>query len=73
MNDYLDSLELVLDSATFHAGNGEYRNFKKFEKFWAPRIDDNGRFGQYFESVEEFYNNSRSNYFYYNSDSWQEI
>lgn len=73
MHPYLDSLKLVLDSSTYYSGDGEYRNFRKFEKFWTPRVDQDGKFGQYTETVKEYYANTRDDYSYFNSDEWHEI
>lgn len=73
METYLESLKLVLDSATYYSGDGEFRNFRKFEKFWTPRVDEYGKFGKYTETVKEYYSNTRDNYTYYNTDDWREI
>ncbi len=55
MEDYLDSLEITLDSLNFYSGDGEFKNFKKFEKYWMPRVDNLGSFETYFEAVEDYY------------------
>ncbi len=73
MYKYLDSLKNVMDSATFYSGAGEYKNFMKFDKHWAPRLYPDGKFHSYFEKEANFYNNTSRNYDYYTEETWKEI
>jgi hypothetical protein len=73
MMDYLDSLRTTMDSATFYAGDGEYKRFKIFEKIWEPKVSPHGVFSTYYDAVEDYYQNHEDDYNYYTAESWYEL
>ncbi len=70
---HLDSLKQVMDTSLFYSGAGEYRNFLKFDKQWAPRLGPNGKFHDYFEKESNFYENLSRNYNSYTDTLWKEL
>ncbi len=69
----IDSLRNVLDSATFYSGAGEYKEFKRFDDFWMPRIYPHGKISKYLDYEGYFINNLRNSYDYYTEEPWVEI
>ena len=69
----IDSLRNVLDSATFYSGAGEYKELKRFEDFWMPRLYPHGRISKYLDYEGYFINNLRNSYDYYTEEPWVEI
>lgn len=73
MNDYLDSLKLVLDSAAFYGGGGEYKEYRLFERFWDPLLTPHGDFSKYFNQVKDISELGDNSFPYVTEESWHEI
>lgn len=69
----IDSLRNTMDSATFYAGCGEYKAFKKFDNFWAPRLFPHGKLSKYSANEEYFFSTIADNYDYYTEEPWVAI
>lgn len=69
----IDSLRNVLDSATFYSGAGEYKELKRFDDFWMPRLYPHGRISKYLDYEGYFMTNLRNSYDYYTEEPWVEI
>lgn len=73
MDAYLDSLETTMDSIYFYSGGGEFKEFKKFEKLWEPRVSPHGDFIKYFDAEYNFYENLQDSYEYITEGPWHEL
>jgi len=73
MKPYLDSLKTTMDSISFYAGSGEYKEFKKFEKLWEPRVSPHGNFTKYFDAEYSYYMNQQGTYDYITDVPWHEL
>jgi len=73
MENYLDSLKTSIDSIYFYSGGGEFKEFKKFEKIWEPRVSPHGDFTKYFDAEYSFYMNLQDTYDYVTEAPWHEL
>lgn len=70
---YLSNLKSSVDSATYYSGGGEYKEFKRFQNFWEPRLYPDKTFASYFLAHETYYENTSQNYSYASTEKWREL
>lgn len=70
---FLDSLKLVLDSASYYSGGSEFREYKRFKTFWEPRLFPDITFERYMLAEQAYFGTTKSNYAYLSNENWWEI
>jgi hypothetical protein len=73
MDVYIDSLKTTMDSASYYSGVGEFKEYKKFLKYWEPRVSGNGIFENYFESEYNYFTSGKEDFHYITEIPWREL
>jgi len=73
MEIYLDSLNLVQDSAILYSEGGEYTEYMNFLDYWESRVFPQGDFSKVFDTDSIYYALTENTYDYYSDQPWHEL